>query len=233
MNPSIISLILNSTLAAMQVKHHFDLKKLNAGVSQLLGELPQSETRADDSDFGTLLGKLRHRVGPREQTAILSLMNELSAGERNAFRALLSARVDMTGAPSLGKAYAGMRDAIDKERLDFLTELAHMQQDEALTLLRTGVGITPKPGATDVAGKYIKILGNFIAAETPRIIDWTKRAALKTHALVFTKTPRKQSIISVLLGKLLIGGTAGSISNSTEVEMLNNIFETFKKGDSK
>lgn len=228
-NPTIVSLIIDGALAAMQVKNHFDIKKLQTGVSQLLGELPIKDTRADDVDFASLLYQLRKDVGGAEQAAILSLMEKLTPAEQNVFRALISSRrnglIQMESASEAQK----LRAAIDKERLDFLADLASMPQDEALSFLRTGVGISPTPGARDYALTYTKYVRDFIASETPRVVGWIKNGAVKTHATIFDVTPRKQSIWRVFLGKFLIGGTGGSIGTSTEVQFLNNLFATKSK----
>jgi hypothetical protein len=225
--PSIVSLVIDGALAAMQLKSHFDVKKLQTGVAQLLGELPLEETRADAGEFTRLLHLLRTERGEETHQHILALMEQLDAAERNVFRALMASRRSPNSASINESDTTAAFQALDRERLDFLADLADVaahDMDEALMFLRTGVGITPNPGAAATMKWYASRVSTFMAKRTPQLIGWIKAGALMTHAAIVDTTPRKQSLAKVLLGKLLIGGTDGSVATSNEVQFLNQLF---------
>ncbi|MBA5686717.1 hypothetical protein [Rugamonas apoptosis] len=226
-SPSIVSLVINGALAAMQVKNHFDVKKLQTAIAQLLGELPLQETEADAGEFTRLLHLLRSERSEAAQKHILALMDQLDAAERNVFRALMAARRSPNHAGVAQHKSTADFQALDRERLDFLADLAEVaahDMDEALMFLRTGVGITPKPGAAATMKWYASRTSTFIAERAPQLIGWIKAGALKTHGAVVDTTPRKQSLAKVFLGKLLVGGIDGSAATSNEIQFLNQLF---------
>jgi hypothetical protein len=225
--PSIVSLVIDGALALMQMKSHFDVKRLQTGVAQLLGELPLEETQADAGEFARVLYLLRTERGEETQKQILALMDQLDTAERNVFRALMASRRSPNAASTNKNESTAAFQALDRERLDFLADLADIaanDMDEALMFLRTGVGITPKPGAAATMKWYATRMSTFMAERAPQVVGWIKAGALKTHAVFFDTTLRKQSLGKVLLGKLLIGGTDGSVTTSNEVQFLNRLF---------
>lgn len=226
-NPSIVSLVIDGALAALHVKSHFDVKKLQKGVAQLLGEIPLEETQADAGEFTRLLHLLGSERGEAAQMHLIALMDRLDAAERNVFRALMAARRAPNHAAMDTNASTAAFQALDRERLDFLADLADVaarDMDEALMFLRTGVGITPRPGAAATMTWYAARMSTFMAERTPQLIGWIKAGALKTHAALCDTTPRKQSLAKLFLGKLLVGGTDGSAATSNEVQFLNQLF---------
>lgn len=231
MDRSIIGLVLNSFLLAMQAKQHFDIKKLSQGVSQLIGELPPEECKADLREFSRLTMLFRKKEGNGAFVKLLAICDKLTEAERRMFHAIVSSRRSIS---SIGISLDDVRQMshqLDDERIEFLKLIVNMSESEALAFLRTGIGIAERPGLTQKAKWYTEQIATYVSEKSGLLVGWAKAGALKTHAAIIDTTPREQSIISVLLGWLLIGGTNGRISTATEIEFLNRIFA--RKGEGK